>query len=691
MQTQQLKTGPGHTMKKLFFLACCMAAVLPRGAAQVYYAGTLPAKAVAQYNDQGWRLENNCLSVQWIQKDHTISSARFTDKQLRHSVVFKGDHLFTVVLENGVSIGSAAFELTSTPTVSLVKAIPGASKSASRLNAQKISAQLVNSEYGISLRWEAILRDSTNYIRQCFSFSAHNSLPVTKVVFISLPDSSAVSIAGKVDGSPLVMDNLFFAVEHPLSQAATEASYTNCFLSRQTPVTATDSFYASTVWGITPKGQLRRGFLYYIEKERAVPYRQFLHYNSWFDISWADRKLSEDSCMNRIQGFADSLITKRNTRINAFLFDDGWDDNQTLWQFNKGFPNGFSGLRSLAARYHGSLGVWISPWGGYDEAKQQRLRYGKMQNPPFETNGDGFSLAGPHYYDRFKTVATRFVTDNGVAIFKYDGIGSVDGANGTTDGSNGKKVTFRKDFEAMLSLVTDLRKIKQDLYFSLTIGTWPSPSWLQYADNIWRSGWDNGQTGQGPKRQQWLNFRDGEVYKNMVQRAPLYPLNAVMNHGICIANNGLPAQYEMDEKNLSDEIWSFFATGASLQEMYINPHKLSSASWDCLARAIHWSRENAAVMPDVHWIGGDPNHDEVYGYAAWTPRKATLSLRNPSGGKKTYTITTDSAFDLPPAFKGKAYSFYIVNKGNTPKLYARSQSCSVTLAPFETIVFEAVP
>ena len=176
-----------------------------------------------------------------------------------------------------------------------------------------------------------------------------------------------------------------------------------------------------------------------------------------------------------------------------------------------------------------------------------------------------------------------------------------------------------------------------------------------------------------------------------MQRAPLYPLNAVMNHGICIAGNGLPAQYEMDDKNLSDEIWSFFATGASLQEMYINPHKLSAASWDCLARAIHWSRENVTVMPDVHWIGGNPNEDEVYGYAAWTPGKAVLSLRNPSGQEKTYTITTDSVFDLPPVFKGKAYSFYAVNKGNSPKLFCRGKSCSITLAPFETIVFDAIP
>jgi len=660
-------------MRKNIFFACCMTALFQYGAAQDLV------------------VENNCLSVRWMEKDKKIVSAVFTDKLLQHSVHFGKEDLFRVVLKNGKTIGSESFRLRGSPEFSVVEGIPNAVKAAERLPAKKITAQLFNQEYGISLRWEVLLRDSTNYVRQLFSFSAKDTLSINNVIFIRLRADSLVTVAGKVDGSPIVRENLFFGIEHPLSQTATDSQYTTCFLSRQSPVTAADSFNASTVWGVAPKDQLRRGFLNYVEKERAMPYRQFLHYNSWFDISWADRKLSEDSCLDRIGTFADSLIVKRKTDMNAFLFDDGWDDNQTLWQFNKSFPNGFAPLRLLAGKYHSQLGVWISPWGGYDEAKQQREKYGRLQNPPFETDENGFSLAGPNYYTRFKAVATRFVTDYGIAIFKYDGIGSISGANGDADGSSGGKVIFRKDFEAMLKLVGDLRKIRQDLYFSLTVGTWPSPFWLQHADNIWRSGWDNGLAGQGPKRQQWLTFRDAGVYKNIVLRAPLYPLNAVMNHGICIANNGLPAQYEMDEKNISDEIWSFFATGASLQELYINPHKLSAADWNNLANAIRWSRENADIMQDVHWVGGNPESGEVYGYAAWAPRKATLSLRNPSPEKKTFTITAGKAFELPASVEHTAYSFYPVNKGDKKEVYSAGESLTVTLEPFETIVFDAIP
>eukprot|EP00039_Didymoeca_costata_P008689 m.115033 g.115033 ORF g.115033 m.115033 type:complete len:494 (-) comp14188_c0_seq3:3228-4709(-) len=41
---------------------------------------------------------------------------------------------------------------------------------------------------------------------------------------------------------------------------------------------------ASLVLGVSPIGQMRRAFLYYIERTRSHPSRMHLHYNSWYDI-----------------------------------------------------------------------------------------------------------------------------------------------------------------------------------------------------------------------------------------------------------------------------------------------------------------------------------------------------------------------------------------------------------------------
>jgi hypothetical protein len=390
--------------------------------------------------------------------------------------------------------------------------------------------------------------------------------------------------------------------------------------------------------------------------------------------------------LDRIKMYGDSLIKKRKVKLKAFLFDDGWDDNASLWEVSKFFPNGFTDIKNLAESYGAELGLWLSPWGGYDSAKMERLKYGRLQNPPFETNENGFSLAGPVYFKRFEKVTTHFMRKDKVAIFKFDGVGAGNGASGAG-------LKYQKDIEALLLLTQKLRSINPDLYLSLTVGTWPSVYWLNYGDAIWRAGNDFGFAGSGSKRQQWITYRDGESYKNVVKRAPLYPLNSVMLHGICISNVGYPASLEMDLKNISDGIWSFFASGTSLQELYVNPHLLTTPMWNCLASAAKWSHENADVLKDVHWIGGDPEKGEVYGYASWNSRKGIFSLRNPSGTKKTFEVNLKKIFELPSTEPGsfKLKNIFSSEQQQAGRLVPPDQTILITLAPYELKIWEALP
>ena len=47
------------------------------------------------------------------------------------------------------------------------------------------------------------------------------------------------------------------------------------------------SYAFSTVTGVYPEGQLRRGFLFYMERERARRSAPFLHYNCWYDLGFS--------------------------------------------------------------------------------------------------------------------------------------------------------------------------------------------------------------------------------------------------------------------------------------------------------------------------------------------------------------------------------------------------------------------
>jgi hypothetical protein len=468
-----------------------------------------------------------------------------------------------------------------------------------------------------------------------------------------------------------------------MAQHDEDAGFLTSYLAREEPLSVTGSLTASIVWGTTPKGQLRRGFLHYVERERATPYRQNLHYNSWYDLSWVDRKLDEASCLNRIQKFGDSLISKRKVKMDAFLFDDGWDDNQTLWMFNKNFPSGFSKIAEKAAGFNANIGVWISPWGGYMEDQKQRLEYGRKQSPKFETNANGFSLSGPIYFNRFKGVTESFMEKYNVSLFKFDGIGAGNGASGAS-------ITYQKDIEALLKLTQGMRLRNPTLYLSLTVGTWPSVYWLNFGDVIWRAGHDTDRAGTGTGRQQWITYRDSETYRNVVKRAPLFPLNAVMLHGICIAENGPPAGFGFSNKDISDEIWSFFGTGTSFQELYINPNKLTSDNWDELAAAANWARTNSRILQDAHWIGGDPLKGEVYGFAAWSPSKAVLTVRNPSSEKKSFIIEACEAFQIPEG-QEKTFIFYDAKSAKREVQLGKSATIKLSLDPYEVKVIDAVP
>src|SRR5690606_34030324 len=147
--------------------------------------------------------------------------------------------------------------------------------------------------------------------------SSPNPVMAKEVVLLNIPANSGIKTTSYVDGSPLAGNQQFFAIENPMSQLDSTAKNISGFLPRLEPLNS-GTLDVSVVWGVYPPHQERRAYLYYMERERAAPYHQLLHYNSWYDLSWHDRKMEEGSSMDRIQTYADSLITKRNTPMDAF-------------------------------------------------------------------------------------------------------------------------------------------------------------------------------------------------------------------------------------------------------------------------------------------------------------------------------------------------------------------------------------
>jgi len=77
-------------------------------------------------------------------------------------------------------------------------------------------------------------------------------------------------------------------------------------------------------------------------------------------------------------------------------------------------------------------------------------------------------------------------------------------------------------------------------------------------------------------------------------------------------------------------------------------------------------------LTDIHWIGGDPNKGEVYGYVAWLSEKAIIMLRNPPSATKSFQVNISSAFELPRNLTNN-YHFYNA-KADIKELFAQGKS-----------------
>ena len=466
-----------------------------------------------------------------------------------------------------------------------------------------------------------------------------------------------------------------------------------CALPRRTELAPGSAWTTSSGIGVYPTGQLRRAFLCYVERERAHPYRSYWHYNSWYDLNIGRndnpdplKRMTEAQCLAVIEAFGRELHAQRGVGLDGYVWDDGWDDWNSLWGFHAGFPDGFAKLREAAARQKAGMGAWLSPWGGYGGSKAMRVAFGRERG--YETNAKGFSLGGPKYYAAYRDVCLMMIRAYNQNYFKFDGIGG-----GTMAG--GAPVSMAPDLDALVRLLRELRQANPDVYINCTVGTWPSPYWTWFADSIWRQGEDCSYAGEGNPREQWITYRDQMIHSRFVGPSPLYPLNSLMYHGLLVSDRHTPGRMPTPAANPEScrhEILMSVGCGSGLGELYVTPSLMTSNAWDLLAAGIRWNRSRTEILRDAHWVGGAPDRD-VYGYAAWHPAQGgALVLRNPTARPQAYALDIGAALELT-ADAPRRWSLRAPLCGQSVSSLAAvaGQVTEVVLPPFEVLLFDVVP
>lgn len=420
---------------------------------------------------------------------------------------------------------------------------------------------------------------------------------------------------------------------------------------RKTTLKKGETWHVGSVIGFLAPQQARRSFLAYNERERAHPYRLFIHYNDWYEVGIRINNNTDPAKRNNekiqldiLEQWQKNLFQKHQTNIECFVIDDGWDEFNSLWEFHVGFPNGFKRIDQEAAKQNAGIGTWLGPVGGYGKAKAMRLGSWNKNHPNNKISN--FELSNPEYFNAFLGKCSDMVKNYDMRYFKFDGISAKFHAKGPAG---------LEDAEGIIKVIHGLRAARPDLFINTTVGTWASPFWFHVSDCVWRQENDFGQKGSmGDQRDKWITYRDDLVYEVFVQGAPLCPINCLMTHGTIITKNGPPHVMSKDPANCIKEMRAAFGCGSGLQELYVDYELMNQQDgrlWKELADCIRWIRKNEDVLADIHWVGGKPwngKDGSIYGWAAWRPGKCTLTLRNSSDNPKTLKTTLRKLLDIPP-------------------------------------------
>ena len=336
----------------------------------VPFPGPAISQTIVKMSDDQCVIGNNTLTATFQRHGSTLRLAALRSPLNGLGLAWSDPNLFTIYLTGTTNpLTSSAMKLAGAPEEVVLVGTPRAAKLSQRLSGRGLQATFTDEASGLAVQWNASMTDGANYLRQEIKLHAtHGPVNVDRIEMIHAQLPGAKS-TGYTDGSPITTERIFLGLEHPMARNEARDAKVVCALPRQCALETGAVWTVSSGIGVYPAGQLRRAFLCYLERERAHPYRQYWHYNSWYDLNIGRndnpdplQRMTEAQCLAVIGAFGTELHDKRGVGLNGFVWDDGWDDWNSLWGFHKGFPNGFAMLKEQAAKQGAGMGAWLSPY-----------------------------------------------------------------------------------------------------------------------------------------------------------------------------------------------------------------------------------------------------------------------------------------------------------------------------------------
>ena len=498
---------------------------------------------------------------------------------------------------------------------------------------------------------------------------------------------------------------VFFGVEYPA--ATTTVSQTQGtglqLTCREIVGRVVKADWIPSQWvveGLSPDSHIKQWFFRYLPDIRVAPVRPYALYNTWYDLRTpvtphlaAGHVMSEDNILHIIDLFKNNMIKPYGIHLDAFVLDDGWDVHHSDWQLRKTtFPRGLKPISDALKPLGTTLGVWFGPTGGYS-FRNDRIDW--MRSHGYEVSGEGshamMCIGGTKYSALFTKRTTDMVKNAGVGYFKWDGIqfSCSDPTHGHPTGIYSRRAIL----DSMIAKCEAVRAVNPNVYLNITSGTWLSPWWLRYANQIWMQGNDFGfaDVPSVSQRDASMTYKDFVLYNDLHRQDDWFPVANLMTHGIIKGQLNEIGGQDDPLYNFTNDAVFYFARGVTMYELYISPDLLNKGEWNALSQSLKWAESNFELLKHTDMVGGDPTKGEPYGYVHFSGNKGILAVRNPAMQSDSIRLRLDSRYGLDPDARSLVLERVYPTRWISPELYATGATVTLPVSSYESAVYEVYP
>ncbi len=247
--------------------------------------------------------------------------------------------------------------------------------------------------------------------------------------------------------------------------------------------------------------------------------------------------------------------------------------------------------------------------------------------------------------------------------------------------------------ESVIDKCQAVRAIDSSAYINITSGTWLSPWWVQYANQIWMDAADYAfaDVPSLNRRDNAMTYRNYALYNDLKMRKLWFPVANLMTHGIikgrleAISKEGEPFD------RFTNNAVLYFARGVTMWELYISPDILTGKEWHVLSQAIKCAYSKQSIMEQTFMQGGNPVTGQSYAYMHFIGHNGIIAARNPKIETDIIRVNLKPEHGIDENATNLVVEQVYPYRKILPQIYSAGSILTIPLDGFETVIYHVFP